>query len=79
MKWKDERILVNDTLSNLTQGSDDAAGLESTIVDAEILKNFWTPDVWIENLREFELIKSYEDQTSLQIQDDKNIIFWQRF
>ena len=73
MRWKDERVSFNNTELAFPDGE------EELLLDLNVLNQIWTPDVWIESLRKFNLLKSYEDQASLAINKEFEIRWWQRY
>lgn len=71
MTWVDTRVRLNLTSPSLN--------LKESNLNPDEKNKFWTPDVWIANLRDFKLIKSYEDQATFTITKDKKLQLWQRF
>ncbi|XP_059087039.1 acetylcholine-gated chloride channel subunit acc-3-like isoform X2 [Tigriopus californicus] len=69
MTWLDSRVRLNLTNPSLN--------LKESNLNPEEKSKFWTPDVWIANLRDFKLIKSYEDQATFTITKDKKLQLWQ--
>lgn len=70
--WTDQRIIFN--VSDTGQVSKPS----DFILDLDYRDKLWTPDLWIESLRHFEVHRSLDDQATLTVNANKTLTWWQR-
>jgi len=68
LTWSDPRLII----------ADPPADADAAIhLDSGWRQRLWLPDLWVENLRDFVVLRSMSDQVALDVFANKTLKLWQ--